>query len=183
MADGFFCFFTTISIASRTNYDLSQHQKYSNVSQEYLDPETNEKYIPYVIEPSLGVERLFLTVLCEAYNVETLEDGSEREVLKIHPYLAPYKVAVLPLVKKFHTEKAKEIYKELSKHFMVSYDETASIGKRYRRQDMIGTPYCITVDDNTLNDGTVTIRERDTMKQITLKLDEVEEYIRKNIEF
>ena len=170
-------------IASRTNYDLSQHEKYSNVSQEYLDPETNEKYIPYVIEPSLGVERLFLTVLCEAYNVETLEDGSEREVLKIHPYLAPYKVAVLPLVKKFHTEKAKEIYKELSKHFMVSYDETASIGKRYRRQDMIGTPYCITVDDNTLNEGTVTIRERDTMKQITLKLDEVEEYIRKNIEF
>ena len=112
-----------------------------------------------------------------------MEDGSEREVLKIHPYLAPYKVAVLPLVKKFHTEKAKEIYKELSKHFMVSYDETASIGKRYRRQDMIGTPYCITVDDNTLNEGTVTIRERDTMKQITLKLDEVEEYIRKNIEF
>ena len=170
-------------IASRTNYDLSQHQKYSNVSQEYLDPETNEKYIPYVIEPSLGVERLFLTVLCEAYNIETLDDGSEREVLKIHPYLAPYKVAVLPLVKKFHTEKAKEVYKELSKHFMVSYDETASIGKRYRRQDMIGTPYCITIDDNTLNEETVTIRERDTMKQITLKLDEVEEYIRKNIEF
>ena len=170
-------------IASRTNYDLSQHQKYSNVSQEYLDPETNEKYIPYVIEPSLGVERLFLTVLCEAYNIEILEDGSEREVLKIHPYLAPYKVAVLPLVKKFHTEKAKEVYKKLSKYFMVSYDETASIGKRYRRQDMIGTPYCITIDDNTLNEETVTIRERDTMKQITLKLDEVEEYIRKNIEF
>ena len=167
----------------RTNYDLSRHQEYSGKSMEYLDPETNEKYIPYVVESTYGLDRTVLALLFDAYNIETLEDGSEREVLKIHPYLAPYKVAVLPLVKKFHTEKAKEIYKELSKHFMVSYDETASIGKRYRRQDMIGTPYCITVDDNTLNEGTVTIRERDTMKQITLNLDEVEEYIRKNIEF
>ena len=167
----------------RTNYDLSRHQEYSGKSMEYLDPETNEKYIPYVVESTYGLDRTVLALLFDAYNIETLEDGSEREVLKIHPYLAPYKVAVLPLVKKFHTEKAKEIYKKLSKHFMVSYDETASIGKRYRRQDMIGTPYCITVDDNTLNEETVTIRERDTMKQITLKLDEVEEYIRKNIEF
>ncbi len=167
----------------RTNYDLSRHQEYSGKSMEYLDPETNEKYIPYVVESTYGLDRTVLALLFDAYNIETLEDGSEREVLKIHPYLAPYKVAVLPLVKKFHTEKAKEVYKKLSKHFMVSYDETASIGKRYRRQDMIGTPYCITVDDNTLNEGTVTIRERDTMKQITLKLDEVEEYIRKNIEF
>ena len=167
----------------RTNYDLSRHQEYSGKSMEYLDPETNEKYIPYVVESTYGLDRTVLALLFDAYNIETLEDGSEREVLKIHPYLAPYKVAVLPLVKKFHTEKAKEIYKKLSKHFMVSYDETASIGKRYRRQDMIGTPYCITIDDNTLNEGTVTIRERDTMKQITLKLDEVEEYIRKNIEF
>ena len=167
----------------RTNYDLSRHQEYSGKSMEYLDPETNEKYIPYVVESTYGLDRTVLALLFDAYNIETLEDGSEREVLKIHPYLAPYKVAVLPLVKKFHTEKAKEIYEKLSKHFMVSYDETASIGKRYRRQDMIGTPYCITIDDNTLNEGTVTIRERDTMKQITLKLDEVEEYIRKNIEF
>lgn len=167
----------------RTDYDLSRHQEYSGKSMEYLDPDTNQKYIPYVVESTYGLDRTVLALLFDAYSIETLEDGSEREVLKIHPYLAPYKVAVLPLVKKFHTEKAKKVYKELSKHFMVSYDETASIGKRYRRQDMIGTPYCITIDDNTLNEETVTIRERDTMKQITLKLDEVEEYIRKNIEF
>ena len=170
-------------VASRTNYDLSQHQKFSGESMEYLDSETNEKYIPYVIEPSVGLERLFLAIICDAYDFEKIDEDNNREVLKIHPYLAPYKVAILPLVKKVHSDKAKDIYKNLSKKFMVSYDDTASIGKRYRRQDMIGTPYCITVDDNTLNEQTVTIRERDTMKQITLKLDEVEEYIRKNIEF
>ena len=170
-------------IASRTDYDLSQHQKYSGESMQYLDPETNKKYIPYVIEPSLGVERLVLTILCNAYRNETLEDGSSREVMAFHPYLAPYKACVLPLVKKYHSEKATEIYRNLSKNFMVSYDETGSIGKRYRRQDIIGTPLCITVDEETLNNNTVTIRDRDTMEQITLPLDQVEEYISNKIKF
>ncbi len=170
-------------IASRTDYDLGQHQKVSGVSQEYLDPETNEKYIPYVIEPSVGVERTVLTVLCNSYEEEELENGETREVMKFHPYLAPMKAAVLPLAKKYHSEKAMEIYKELSSHFMVSYDEAGSIGKRYRRQDAIGTPFCITIDDETVNNGTVTIRDRDTMKQITLKVEEVIPYIEERIKF
>ncbi len=170
-------------IASRTNYDLTQHQKFSGKSMEYLDPETNEKYIPYVVEPSLGVERLVLTVLSDAYNEETLEDGTTREVLKLHPYLAPYKATILPLVKKFHSEKAMEIYKELSKEFMVTYDESGNIGKRYRRSDVIGTPFAITIDDETINNNTVTIRDRDTMKQITVKVDEIEEYIKERVKF
>jgi len=170
-------------IASRTDYDLSQHQKFSGANMSYLDPETNEKYIPYVIEPSLGVERLVLTILCNAYHEDTLEDGTTREVLSLHPYLAPYKVAVLPLVKKYHSDKALEVYRELSKHFMTTYDESGNIGKRYRREDVIGTPFCITIDDETLNNNTVTIRNRDNMEQITLKLDEVVDYINKNIEF
>ncbi len=170
-------------IASRTDYDLSQHQKYSKQNMEYLDPETNEKYIPYVIEPSVGVERIVLTVLCDAYEEETLEDGSTREVMHFHPFLAPYKVAVLPLVKKYHGEKAQDVYRNLSKSFMTTYDETGNIGKRYRRQDVIGTPFCITVDDHTSSDGTVTIRDRDTMEQITLPLEEVEAYITKKIQF
>ncbi len=170
-------------IASRTNYDLSQHQQFSGSSMEYQDPETNEKYIPYVIEPSVGVERLLLAVLCNAYHKETLENGEEREVMKFHPFLAPYKVAVLPLVKKYHSEKAKELYKAFAKNFMTTYDETGSIGKRYRRQDVIGTPYCVTVDDETINNGTVTIRNRDTMEQITLPVDEAVAYVKKEIEF
>ena len=170
-------------IASRTDYDLSQHQKYSKQNMEYLDPETNKKNIPYVIEPSVGVERIVLTVLCDAYEEETLEDGSTREVMHFHPFLAPYKVAVLPLVKKYHGEKAQEVYRNLSKSFMTTYDETGNIGKRYRRQDVIGTPFCITVDDHTASDGTVTIRDRDTMEQITLPLEEVEAYITKKIQF
>ena len=170
-------------IASRTDYDLSSHQKVSGESLEYLDPTTNEKYIPYVIEPSVGVDRLMLTILCDAYNKETLEDGSEREVLKIHPYLAPYKVTVLPLIKKRHSEKATDIYKMLSKEFSVSYDEAGSIGKRYRRGDAIGTPFSLTVDDNTIDNGTVTLRNRDTMEQVTLKLDEVIPYIEERIKF
>ena len=149
----------------------------------YLDPETNEKYIPYVVEPSLGVERLVLTVLCNAYHEDELEDGTTREVLSLHPYLAPYKVAVLPLVKKYHSDKAMEVYRNLSKYFMTTYDESGNIGKRYRREDVIGTPFCITIDDETLNNNTVTIRHRDTMEQITLNLDEVVDYIKKNIEF
>ena len=170
-------------IASRTDYDLKQHQKFSGKSMEYLDPETNEKYIPYVIEPSLGVERLVLTVLSDAYHEDQLEDGTTREVLSLHPYLAPYKVAVLPLMKKYHSEKAKEIYAKLSKVFMTTYDEAGNIGKRYRRQDVIGTPFCITIDEETLNNNTVTVRDRDTMKQITIKIDEIEKYINEKIKY
>ena len=162
---------------NRTNYDLTRHEQYSGVSQNYLDPETNEKYIPYIIESTYGLDRTVLAVLFNAYNEETLEDGTTREVMKLHPYLAPYKVCVLPLVKKYHSEKAMEIYKELSKHFMVTYDESGSIGKRYRRQDITGTPWCITVDEETLNNDTVTVRDRDTMNQITLKVEDIVNYI------
>ncbi len=170
-------------VASRTNYDLTQHQTFSGQSMDYLDPETNEKYIPYVIEPSLGADRAVLAFLADAYDSEELEDGTTREIMKFHPFLAPYKVAVLPLVKKYHTEKANEIYSMLSKKFMTSYDEAGNIGKRYRRQDVIGTPFCLTVDDNTLNEGTVTLRDRDTMEQITLKIEEVAAYIEQKIQF
>ena len=170
-------------IASRTDYDLKQHQEFSGVKQEYLDSDDNEKYIPYVIEPSLGVERLFLTVLCNGYKKEELEGGEVREVMKLHPYLAPYKCTVLPLVKKYHSEKAMEVYRSLSKKFMTSYDEAGSIGKRYRRQDAIGTPYCITIDDTTINEGLVTIRDRDTMKQDTIKLEDIDKYIEERIKF
>jgi len=170
-------------IASRTNYDLGQHQKFSGVNMEYTDPETNEKYIPYVIEPSVGVERTVLAVLCNAYEEETLEDGTTREVMRFHPYLAPYKVAVLPLMKKLHSEKAREVYQNLSKYFMASYDESGNIGKRYRRQDVIGTPFSVTIDDETINNGTVTVRDRDTMKQDVVKLDELKSYIEERIEF
>ena len=168
---------------NRTNFDLSRHQEYSGVSQEYLDPETNEKFIPYIIESTVGCDRLVLAILDNSYCEETLEDGETREVMKFHPYLAPYKVCVLPLVKKYHSEKAIEIYQELSKHFMTTYDESGSIGKRYRRNDAIGTPWCVTVDDETVNHGTVTIRDRDTMEQITMKIEEVIPYIEERIQF
>jgi len=167
----------------RSDYDLTQHQKFSGKSQEYLDPETNEKYIPYVVESTVGLDRTVLAVLCESYEEETLEDGQTREVMHLLPYLAPYKVAILPLIKKNHAEKAKEVYKELSKYFMCTYDESGNIGKRYRRNDVIGTPWCITIDDETINNNTVTIRDRDTMKQITLKLDEVKDYVLEKINF
>ena len=170
-------------IASRTDYDLTQHQKVSGVSQAYLDPETNEKYIPYVIEPSVGVDRMFLTILCDAYDEEQLENNEVREVLHLHPYLAPYKVSVLPLAKKYHSEKALEVWKMLSSNFSCSYDEAGSIGKRYRRADASGTPWCLTVDNDTLEKGTVTLRDRDTMEQVTLKLDEVVDYINERIKF
>ena len=150
---------------------------------EYIDPETNERYIPYVIEPSVGVERSILTVLCDAYHEETLEDGTTREVMKLHPFLAPYKACVLPLVKKYHSDKAMEIYRNLSKKFMITYDESGSIGKRYRREDALGTPFCITIDDETINNGTVTIRNRDTMKQEVVKIEEMEKYIEERIDF
>ena len=168
---------------NRTNFDLTRHQEYSGKSQEYLDPETNEKYIPYIIESTYGLDRTFLAVMFEAYHIDTLEDGTTREVLSLNPALAPYKVAILPLVKKFHSEKALEIFEKLSKSFMTTYDETGNIGKRYRRQDVVGTPFCITIDDDTINNNTVTIRDRDTMEQITLNLDEVEKYIEDKIKF
>ena len=170
-------------IASRTDYDLTQHQRVSGVSQAYLDPETNEKYIPYVIEPSVGVDRMFLTVLCDAYEEEMLDNNETREVLHLHPYLAPYKVAVLPLAKKYHSEKAHEVWKSLASKFSCSYDEAGSIGKRYRRCDAIGTPFAITIDDETINNNTVTVRDRDTMEQVVVKLDELEDYIKERIEF
>ncbi len=167
-------------IADRTDYDLSVHEEHSKTELKYLDPETNEKYVPYVIEPSVGVDRLLLAVLCNAYEEEELENDT-REVLHIIPQLAPYKVCVLPLAKKYHGEKANEVYQELSKHFMTSYDETGSIGKRYRRSDAVGTPWCITIDDETINNGTVTIRDRDTMEQETIKLEDVVSYIEDRI--
>ena len=168
---------------NRTNYDLTRHTEYSGVDQSYLDPETNEKFIPYIIESTYGLDRTVLAILDQAYTKETLESKEERLVLKLKPFLAPYKVAVLPLIKKVHADKALEVYEELSKHFMTTYDETANIGKRYRREDAIGTPWCITIDDETLNNNTVTIRDRDTMKQVTLKLDEVVDYISERIKY
>ena len=168
---------------NRTDFDLSRHQQFSGVSQEYLDPETNEKFIPYIIESTVGCDRAVLAVLDNAYTVEKLENGDEREVMRLTPYLAPYKVAVLPLAKKYHSEKANEIYEKLSKAFMTAYDETGSIGKRYRRQDAIGTPFAVTVDDETINNNTVTVRDRDTMEQVVVKLDELENYIRERVKF
>ena len=170
-------------IASRTNYDLTRHMEVSKEKLEYLDPETNEKYIPYVVEPSLGVERLFLTILCNSYHEEALADGSTREVMKFIPYLAPYKVAVLPLVKKLHSDKAMEIYKELSKKYYTLYDESGNIGKRYRRNDVIGVPFCITVDDETINNGTVTVRDRDTMEQERVTIADLKNWLTEKTKF
>ncbi len=168
-------------VADRTDYDLSQHAKFSGKDLTYQDPVTNEKYIPYVIEPSLGVERLMLAYLCNAYDEEQLENGESRVVMHFHPAIAPYKVAILPLQKNL-SEKARAIYEQLSKHFMVDYDEAGSIGKRYRREDEIGTPLCVTVDFDTLENDTVTVRDRDTMQQIRLHVDELKDYISKKIE-
>jgi len=168
---------------NRTNYDLGRHQEYSSTSQEYLDPETNEKFIPYIIESTYGCDRTTLAVLDNSYCEEELENGETREVMKFIPFLAPYKVCVLPLAKKYHSEKAVELYNMLSKYFMTTYDESGSIGKRYRRSDAIGTPWCITVDDETINNGTVTVRDRDTMEQITLKVDEIVDYVKERINF
>ena len=168
---------------NRTNYDLGRHQEYSGNSQEYLDPETNEKFIPYIIESTYGCDRMVLAILDNSYDEEVLENGETREVMRFSPYLAPYKLAVLPLNKKYHGEKAKELFEKFNKSFMTTYDETASIGKRYRRQDAIGTPYAITIDDETLNNGTVTLRDRDTMEQIVLKVEEVEAYVLSKIKF
>ena len=167
-------------IADRTDYDLTNHEEASKEDLKYLDPETNEKYLPYVIEPSVGIERLFLAVLCDAYTKEEVE-GEERLVLKIKPSLAPIKVTILPLIKKIHGEKATEIYSELARKFMVSYDESGSIGKRYRRADAVGTPYCVTIDDETLNSGMVTVRDRDTMEQTSVNIKELNSYLKDRI--
>ena len=169
-------------IADRTNYDLSRHMEHSKQDLSYQDPETNEKYIPYVIEPSLGCDRVALAFLCNAYEEQDLGEGDSRVVLHLHPTLAPYKVAILPLSKKL-SEKAGEVYEMLSKDFMCDYDEAGSIGKRYRREDEIGTPYCVTVDFDTLEDGAVTIRDRDTMEQVRMPINEVKNWIEEKIKF
>ena len=171
-------------VADRTDYDLTQHQNESGESMEYTDPVTGEKFIPYVIEPSLGVERTVLAVLTDAYDEEVLdaEKNDVRTVLHLHPFLAPYKAAILPLQKNL-ADKAQELYAELAKSFSVTYDVTGSIGKRYRRQDEIGTPCCITVDFQTLEDGTVTVRDRDSMEQIRINIDELEGYLTKLTKF
>ena len=169
-------------IADRTDFDLKSHMNVSKEDLGYTDPETGEKFIPYCIEPSVGADRVTLAFLCDSYEEEQLEDGDSRVVLHLHPALAPFKVAVLPLSKKL-SEKAEEVYKKLSKKFMCDYDEAGSIGKRYRREDEIGTPYCVTVDFDTLEDGTVTVRDRDTMEQIRLKIDEVASWVEEKLEF
>lgn len=168
---------------NRTDYDLSRHQEFSSVSQEYLDPNNNEKIIPYIIESTVGCDRLVLALLDNAYTEEILENGEVREVMKFHPYIAPFKVTVLPLAKKYHSEKALEVYNNLCKHFMVSYDDAGSIGKRYRRSDAIGTPFCITIDDETINNQTVTVRDRDTMEQVVLNINDLYDYINEKIKF
>ena len=169
-------------IADRTDYDLSRHTEHSKQDLSYQDPETNEKFIPYVIEPSLGCDRDALAFLCNAYEEQDLGEGDSRVVLHLHPALAPYKVAVLPLSKKL-SEKAGEVYEMLSKDLMCDYDEAGSIGKRYRREDEIGTPYCVTVDFDTLEDGAVTIRDRDTMEQVRMPISEVKNWIEEKIKF
>ena len=177
-------------VADRTDYDLTQHQNESRKDLTYFDPETNERYVPYVVEPSLGVERSVLAVLCDAYDEEVIDEAKNdvRTVLHLHPTLAPFKAAILPLSKKL-SDKASEIYADLSKKFMLDYDETGSIGKRYRRQDEIGTPLCITVDFDTVGDaekegdGCVTVRDRDTMEQVRIPISELEAYITEKIAY
>ncbi len=169
-------------VADRTDYDLNAHIKASGKSLDYTDPVTGEKYVPYVIEPSLGADRVVLAFLCNAYEEEEI-DGDTRVVLKLHHALAPYKVAVLPLQKKALGEKSEEIYRMLSKRFSATYDESASIGKRYRRQDEIGTPYCVTIDFDTLDTDTVTVRERDSMAQVRIPIDSLVKYLEDNLQY
>ncbi len=169
-------------VADRTDYDLTQHANHSGESMEYFDPETNEKYIPYVIEPSLGADRVLLAFFCNAYDEETDEKGDTRTVLRLHPALAPFKAAVLPLSKKL-SEKAGEVYTQLSKYFNIDFDDAGSIGKRYRREDEIGTPICITYDFESLEDNCVTIRDRDTMEQKRIPIAELKSYIEAAVEF
>ena len=169
-------------VADRTDYDLSKHMEHSKQDLTYLDPETNERYVPYCIEPSLGADRAALAFLCNSYEEEEIAEGDTRIVLHLHPAIAPFKLAVLPLSKKL-SEKAEEVYEKLSKKYMCDYDVTGSIGKRYRRQDEIGTPYCVTVDFDTLEDETVTVIDRDTMEQVRLKIDELDKWIEEKLEF
>ncbi|MBZ4671237.1 MAG: glycyl-tRNA synthetase [Oscillospiraceae bacterium] len=169
-------------IADRTDYDLGQHIKHSGKSLEYFDPDDNSKYVPYVIEPSLGADRVALAFLCEAYDEEILPDGDVRTVMRLHPALAPIKACVLPLTKKL-SEKAYEVYTLLSKKFNVEYDEAGAIGKRYRRQDEIGTPFCITFDFDSLEDGCVTVRDRDTMEQQRVKIEDLIKFVEEKVEF
>ena len=168
-------------VADRTDYDLNTHMEHSKQDLRVVDPETNEKYLPYVIEPSVGLDRLLLALLSNAYTKEMV-DNEERIVLKIHPALAPIKATILPLIKKVHADKANDVYAMLCKHFQCSVDESGSIGKRYRRSDACGTPFCITIDDNSLTNDTVTVRSRDTMEQITLPISNLVDYISKNTE-
>ena len=169
-------------IADRTDFDLKAHANHSGANFEYLDPTTNEKYVPYCVEPSLGADRVTLAFLCDAYDEEELEGGDVRTVLHLHPTLAPYKAAILPLSKKL-SDKAMEVYTALSKKYMLDFDETGSIGKRYRREDEIGTPMCITIDFETENDGCVTVRDRDTMEQVRLPIEALDAYIAERIDF
>ena len=171
-------------IADRGAFDLTQHSNHCGKPIEYFDPETNEHYIPHVIEPSLGADRVALAFLCEAYDEEVVdaEKNDTRVVLRLHPALAPYKACVLPLSKKL-SEQATEVYHQLQKDFMVDYDEAGSIGKRYRRQDEIGTPLCITFDFESVEDGCVTVRDRDTMEQERVAIKDLKDYIANKIEF
>ena len=169
-------------IADRTDYDLKQHMEHSGVNLEYMDPVTNEKYVPYVIEPSLGADRVVLAFLCEAYDEEELEGGDSRVVMRFHPALAPVKAAVLPLSKKLD-EQASAVYEKLCKKYNCEYDRAGSIGKRYRRQDEIGTPFCITYDFESEEDGAVTVRERDSMEQVRIKIDELESFLDEKLNF
>ncbi|MFA6866920.1 MAG: glycine--tRNA ligase [Clostridia bacterium] len=170
-------------VADRTDYDLKAHIKTSGKSLDYTDPITNEKYVPFVIEPSLGADRMVLAFLCNAYEEQELENNETRVVMHFHPALAPIKVAILPLQKKMLGAKSMELYKQLSKKFACNYDETGSIGKRYRRQDEVGTPYCITVDFETENDNSVTVRDRDTMLQERINLNDIEKYLEQKLEY
>ena len=169
-------------IADRTDFDLKAHQEHSGENMEYFDQETGEKYIPYVVEPSLGCDRVALAFLCNAYDEEEVGENDTRIVLRLHPALAPYKAAVLPLSKKL-SEKAEAIFQKLSADFSVDYDESGSIGKRYRRQDEIGTPFCITYDFDSENDGCVTVRDRDTMEQERIAIDELSSYLADKIRY
>jgi glycyl-tRNA synthetase len=169
-------------IADRTDFDLKAHMTTSGEDLSYQDPVTNEKYVPYCIEPSLGADRVMLALMLDAYNEEKLEDGTDRIVFKLHPALAPFKAAIFPLTKKLN-EQAQELYSNLQKHFNVDYDDAGSIGKRYRRHDEIGTPYCITFDFDSLEDNSVTVRDRDTMKQERIKIDDLVNFINEKIQF
>jgi len=169
-------------IADRTDYDLKQHMEYSRDDLSYFDPATNEKYVPYCIEPSLGADRVTLAFLCDAYDEEQVAEGDVRNVLHFHPAIAPVKIGVLPLSKKLGDDTFK-VYEQLTRKYVCEYDETGSIGKRYRRQDEIGTPFCITFDFDSLNDASVTIRDRDTMTQIRIKIEELDEYFEKKFDF